>query len=138
MHLYDYCIINDGGVSFIVTTAARERTLKHPPAYIGATYAASNLNHNSHVQDFWRDAYQDVGKRGLYKEADVTPSEIKCAEIYDNFTPTIVFALRRLWLLRTGQRPRMGAQAPASRLPNSCPVNTCGGHTSESYMRATR
>src|SRR5690242_12119167 len=76
LRLYDYCIINDGGVSFIVTTAEKAKTLKHPPAYIGATYAASNLNHNYHVQDFWWDACQDVGKR-LYKEADVTPSEIK-------------------------------------------------------------
>ena len=129
LRLFDYCIINDGGVSFIVTTPEKARTLKHPPAYIGATYAASNLNHNYHVQDFWWKACQDISRR-LYKEANVTPSEIKVAEVYDNFTPTIVFALEGFGFCERGKghewvrdgRIELGGQIP-------------GEHVRRTYLR---
>jgi acetyl-CoA acetyltransferase len=133
LRLYDYCIINDGGVSFIVTTAEKAKTLKHPPAYIGATYAASNLNHNYHVQDFWWAACQDVSRR-LYKEADVTPSEVKVAEVYDNFTPTIVFALEGFGFCERGKGHEW-VRDGRIELGGQLPVNTSGGHTSESYMQ---
>jgi len=133
LRLYDYCIINDGGVSFIVTTAEKAKTLKHPPAYIGATYAASNLNHNYHVQDFWWEACQDVSRR-LYKEADVTPSEVKVAEVYDNFTPTIVFALEGFGFCERGKGHEW-VRDGRIELGGQLPVNTSGGHTSESYMQ---
>ncbi len=133
LRLFDYCIINDGGVSFIVTTPEKARTLKHPPAYIGATYAASNLHHNYHVQDFWWEACQDISRR-LYREADVTPSEVKVAEVYDNFTPTILFALEGFGFCERGKAHEW-VRDGRIELGGQLPVNTCGGHTSESYMQ---
>ncbi|HEY4297697.1 MAG TPA: thiolase family protein, partial [Paraburkholderia sp.] len=36
LRLYDYCMINDGGVALIVTTAERAKKLRKPPVYIEA------------------------------------------------------------------------------------------------------
>jgi acetyl-CoA acetyltransferase len=133
LRLYDYCIINDGGVAFIITRPEKARTLKHPPAYIGATYAASNLRHNYHVQDFWWDACQDISRR-LYREADVTPTDVKVAEIYDNFTPTTIFALEGFGFCERGKGHEW-IRDGRIELGGELPVNTSGGHTAESYMQ---
>jgi acetyl-CoA acetyltransferase len=133
LRLYDYCIINDGGVAFIITTPEKARTLKHPPAYIAASYAASNLRHNYHVQDFWWDSCQDISRR-LYKEAGVTPSEINVAEIYDNFTPTTIFALEGFGFCERGKGHEW-VRGGRIELGGELPVNTSGGHTAESYMQ---
>jgi acetyl-CoA acetyltransferase len=72
--------------------------------------------------------------RRVYKEADVTPSEIKCAEVYDNFTPTIVFALEGFGFCERGKGHEW-VRGGRIELGGQLPVNTCGGHTSESYMQ---
>ncbi|RIK43777.1 MAG: lipid-transfer protein, partial [Chloroflexi bacterium] len=72
LRLFDYCIINDGGVAMIVTTAEKAKTLKQPPVYIGATYSATDLTNYYTTHDFFYGAIQDIAGR-LYREADVTP-----------------------------------------------------------------
>ncbi len=133
LRLYDYCLINDGGVAFIVTSADRARGLRHPPAYIAATYTASELTNFYTVRDCFYGACRDVAGR-LYKAAGVSPGDIDCAQIYDNFTPTILFALEGFGFCPRGQG---GSWVQGGRIERGgeLPINTGGGHTSESYMQ---
>ena len=133
LRLFDYCLINDGGVALIVTTAARAKTLPHPPAYIAATYATSALTNYYTTKDCFYAACQDVAKR-VYAAADITPSEIDCAEIYDNFTPTILFSLEGFGFCERGKSGDW-VQGGRIELGGELPINTNGGHTSESYMQ---
>lgn len=133
LRLFDYCIINDGGVAMIVTTAEKAKTLKQPPVYIGATYSATDLTNYYTTHDFFYGAIQDIAGR-LYREADVTPSEIDLAQLYDNFTPTQFFALEGLGFCERGTAYEW-AQGGRIALHGEVPVNTSGGHTAESYMQ---
>jgi len=133
LRLYDYCLINDGGVAFIVTSADRAKGLRHPPAYIAATYAATELTNFYTVRDCFYGACQDIAQR-LYPAAGVGPRDIDCAQIYDNFTPTILFSLEGFGFCPRGES---GAWVQGGRIERGgeLPINTGGGHTSESYMQ---
>lgn len=133
LRLYDYCLINDGGVAFIVTSADRARGLKHPPAYIAATYTATELTNYYTVKDCFYAACRDVAGR-LYKEAGIGPGDVDCAQVYDNFTPTILFALEGFGFCPRG---KSGSWVQGGRIERGgeLPINTGGGHTSESYMQ---
>lgn len=133
LRLFDYCLINDGGVAFIVTSAARARDLKKPPVYVAATATTADLNNVYTSDDFFYHACTDVAGR-LYAAAGIGPKEVDCAQIYDNFTPTILFSLEGFgycprgqgWEWVKGGRIEKGGELP---------INTSGSHTAESYMQ---
>ncbi len=133
LRLYDYCLINDGGVAFIVTSAAGARRFKHRPAYIGATYTASALTNFYTQTDCFYSTCRDLATR-LYRTADVSPRDVDCAMIYDNFTPTILFSLEGFGFCPRGKSGTW-VQGGRIELGGELPLNTCGGHTSESYMQ---
>lgn len=133
LRLLDYCIINDGGVAMIVTTAEKAKTLKQPPVYIGASFTASDLTNYYTTRDFFQGAMQDIAGR-LYAAADVTPADIDLVQLYDNFTPTQFFALEGFGFCDPGTAHRW-AQDGRIALDGDLPVNTSGGHTAESYMQ---
>ena len=43
LHLFDYCLINDGSVALIVTTAERARDFPKPPVYVRGFGTATKL-----------------------------------------------------------------------------------------------
>ena len=133
LRLYDYCIINDGGVAFIVTRADRARDLRQPPAYVAATYSATELTNFYAVRDYFYGACQDVAKR-LYPAAGISPSDVDCAQVYDNFTPTVLFSLEGFDHCPRGESGSW-VQDGRIELGGELPVNTSGGHTAESYMQ---
>jgi len=133
LRLFDYCIINDGGVATIVTTVEKAKTLNQPPVYIGATYSATDLTNYYTTHDFFYGAMQDIAGR-IFKTADVTPSEVDFAQLYDNFTPTQFFALEGYGFCERGTAHKW-AQGGRIALDGELPVNTSGGHTAESYMQ---
>jgi acetyl-CoA acetyltransferase len=133
LRLLDYCLINDGGVAFIVTSAERARDLAKPPVYVSATAGAGDLTNSYTSTDFFGHACRDVAAR-VFAAADVTPSDVDCLQVYDNFTPTILFSLEGFGYCRTGEAwdfVRDGRIEVDGKLP----VNTSGGHTAESYMQ---
>jgi acetyl-CoA acetyltransferase len=133
LRLYDYCLINDGGVALILTTAERARDMKKPPVYISATATATDMSNYYMSKDMFYSALQDIAKR-LYPAAGITRADVKCAQIYDNFTPTVLYTLEGL-----GFCPRGAAgawiQGGRIRRGGELPLNTSGSHTSESYMQ---
>ncbi len=133
LRLFDYCLINDGGVAMIVTTPEKAKSLKQVPVYVGATFAATDLTNYYTTHDFFYGAIKDIADR-LYKAADVTPSEVDFAQLYDNFTPTQFFALEGLGFCERGTA-HTWAQGGRIELDGELPVNTSGGHTGESYMQ---
>ncbi len=133
LRLFDYCLINDGGVVFIVTSAERARDLRKPPVYVGAIAAAADLTDHYTSDDFFYAACRDVAGR-LYPGAGVSPTDVKCAQIYDNFTPTILFSLEGFGFCERGEAWQW-VQNGAIELAGTLPVNTSGGHTAESYMQ---
>jgi acetyl-CoA acetyltransferase len=133
LRLFDYCIINDGGVAFIVTIAERAAKLAKPPVYVSATAARADLTNFYTSPDSFQTACRSVADE-VFKAAQVTPADIDVAEIYDNFTPTVLFSLEGFGFAKPGQSWEW-IRDGRIELGGDLPVNTSGGHTAESYMQ---
>jgi acetyl-CoA acetyltransferase len=134
--LLDYCLINDGAVCLILTTAERAKDLKQPPVLIsgvGAKEAFTDSAISNFAPNFWYDELQDVARQ-VYGMAGVGPSDVDLFLPYDNFSPTVLFSLEGLGFCAQGESGAFvegGTLAHDGRLP----TNTDGGHLSNSYMQ---
>ena len=133
LRMLDYCLINDGGVAFIVTSAERAKDLRKRPVYVSATAASSDLTNFYTSDDLFYGAGQQLAGK-VYRDAGLDRSDVDCAQIYDNFTAIVVLSLESLGFCEPGtgwQWIRDGR----IELGGELPVNTSGGHTAEGYMQ---
>jgi acetyl-CoA acetyltransferase len=134
LHLLDYCLINDGGVALILTSAERARDLKQPPVYVRGYGMATTLAGSMFPpDDFWRASMRKAGEKS-FRMAGVTPADISTLMIYDNFTPTVLFSLEGYGYCGEGESGPFVAEGHLA-LGARYPTNTSGGHLSESYMQ---
>ena len=137
LRLLDYCLINDGGVALIVAEASRARRMGGTPVFIDGVGRA-DLNREatslgSRVVDFYRPA-QRLASRQLYEMASVGPEDVDALLVYDSFSCHVPFALDGFGYCAEGEAGRFLSQTsigPGGTLP----INTGGGHLSETYMQ---
>jgi acetyl-CoA acetyltransferase len=137
LRLFDYCLINDGGVALIVTTKDRARRLSKPAIEVAAI-AKKDLNRDAtmlrpRLSEFYHSAHHEVA-RNIYEAAGFGPESINLIQIYDSFSVHVPIALEGFGFCKPGEASslvRNGALAPGGRLP----TNTSGGMLSESYMQ---
>jgi len=133
LRLLDYCLINDGGIAMILTSAERAKDAKQKPAFMRGFAMESRLAEGEFSNDFGRACMQSVAKR-LYDMGGVGPEDMDALMIYDNFSPTVLFNLEGYGFCPVGES---GAWVQGGRLElgGEYPTNTNGGHLSESYMQ---
>lgn len=138
LHIYDYCMINDGGVAMILMSADKAKSLaKKKPAWIsgigrydlqtGATSLVPRL------EGFYRPGHARTGEQ-LFNMAGIGPKDVSGLMVYDSFTPHIPFALEGYGYCGHGEAAKFFRDTGIS-LERGLPINTHGGHTSESYMQ---
>jgi acetyl-CoA acetyltransferase len=129
----DYCLINDGGVAYIVTSLARARDLRCVPVRVLSSAVSGAMSYYYGTDDCWFGALQSL-RPHLYGQAQVDPGDLHLAQIYDNFSVAAVFALEGIGICERG-----GAGdwllAGNHRRDGRLPLNTAGGHLSESYQQ---
>ncbi|MGH3660599.1 MAG: thiolase family protein [Micromonosporaceae bacterium] len=132
LHLLDCCLISDGGVCVIVTAADRAHSGRQAPAWLsgmGQAYTTRTLER----EDWWYVPHQREALDRAYAMAGVGPADVDVAQLYDNFTISVL-----LWLEHGGfcNEGEGGAFVEGGRiqLGGELPVNTAGGNLSESYM----
>jgi acetyl-CoA acetyltransferase len=134
LHLLDYCLINDGGVSMIITSTARAKDLQQTPVAILGVGQASQLDGSSMPpEDYWYGACSRAAA-DVYAMADLTQTDMDLLQIYDNFSPTVLFSLEGFGFCPRGESGRW-IQDGRIELGGEFPTNTSGGHLSESYMQ---
>lgn len=134
LHLLDYCLINDGGVAIILTSAERARDRPKPPVYIRGFGQATQLAQSSlPPEDYWHGPMQKVAA-DVYRMADVTHDDLDALMIYDNFSPTVLFSLEGFGFCKPGESGDF-VQNGRLELGGQYPSNTDGGHLSNSYMQ---
>src|SRR5207244_1793906 len=101
LRLLDYCLINDGGVAYIVTTLERARDLPNAPVKIISSATGGAMSYYYGTDDFWFATLRDLASR-LWPKSGVSASELDLAVIYDNFTPAVVFALEGIGVCDQG------------------------------------
>jgi acetyl-CoA acetyltransferase len=137
LRIFDYCLVNDGGVALIMTTRERARSLSKTPIVISGI-GRSDVNTDAtslwpRMIDFYHSGHTEAAAQ-VYEMAALGPSDVDVVGIYDSFSPHIVFALEGFGFFEPGEFKRFaanGALGPGGKLP----VNTSGGHLSESYMQ---
>lgn len=131
-HLLDCCLISDGGVAIILTSAERARDLKQKPVLIsgmGQAYTTQNMER----EDWWYVPHQKDALDRAYKMAGAGPTDIDVAQLYDNFTMSVILWLEHAGFCGVGEGGPF-TEGGRIELGGELPINTAGGNLSESYM----
>lgn len=131
-HLLDCCLISDGGVCIIVTSAERAKDLKKPPVLIagmGQSYTTQNMER----EDWWYVPHQKEALARAFAMAGVGPKDIDVAQLYDNFTMSVLLWLEHAGFCGVGEAGPF-VEGGRIQLGGELPINTAGGNLSESYM----
>ena len=134
LRLFDYCLINDGGIALILTRADRVEAASVPPVYVAGVSTATQLAGSTFPPgDFWYSGLARVA-RALEDQAGIAPKDTDAYMIYDNFTPTVLFSMEGMGICGKGEAADY-VRATDLGLTGAHPLNTSGGHLSESYMQ---
>lgn len=134
LRLFDCCIESDGACAVIVTSAARARGFRHPPAWImGASQGSGSRAIGIIFREDLAVAESTYTAQDVYRSAGVGPKDIDAVMIYDHFTPFIIFSLEAYGFCPRGEG---GPFVEGGRIEfdGELPVNTHGGNHSEAYI----
>jgi acetyl-CoA acetyltransferase len=133
LHLLDCCLVSNGGVAVIVTSAARARELRQPPVYLRG-FGQSAPGDPARAE---RDpaVYTGAGASGglALGQAGIELSDVDVLELYDCYTYTVLVTLEDYGFCAKGEGGEFvadGKLAPGGALP----CNTGGGQLSSYYM----
>lgn len=137
LHLFDYCLINDGGVALIICEAERAKKIRKDPVMIHGV-GRYDLNKGAtslepRLTNYYLPAQRAVAEQ-VFNAAGVGPADISSLQVYDSFSCHIPLALEGYGYCNVGEAGRFMREHGIS-LAQGLPVNTSGGHLSESYMQ---
>jgi acetyl-CoA acetyltransferase len=138
LHIFDYCLVNDGGVSFIVAEAefAKKFAKTHAVWILGTGRSDLNVGATMlepRLTDYYYPAQQEAGKAS-FEQAGVGVEDVDIMLAYDSFSVHVPLALEGYGYCGIGEAGKFLTEygiGPGGKLP----VNTGGGHLSESYMQ---
>jgi acetyl-CoA acetyltransferase len=128
----------DAGIAVVVTSLDRARDLPNPPAVISGGAWVNGRGSGLDIADLhsWPDFTlncQHYLAPRLWASAGLGPSDIDVAEIYDCFSPAVLFGLEGLGFVGRGEAGDFVASGE-TRLGGVLPVNTHGGLINEGYV----
>jgi acetyl-CoA acetyltransferase len=128
-HLFDCCLVSNGGLAVIVTAAERARQLAKPPVYI----LGMGQGHPGGDPAETLTSGAVLAKETAFRMAGVGLQDIDVVELYDCYTFTVLVCLEDYGFCKKGEGGPFvadGKTAPGGALP----VNTGGGQLSSFYM----
>ena len=84
-------------------------------------------------EDWWYVPHQKEALKRAYSMAGVGPKDIDVAQLYDNFSMSVLLWLEHGGFCGTGESGPF-VEGGRIQLGGELPVNTAGGNLSESYM----
>ncbi|HEY6408551.1 MAG TPA: thiolase family protein, partial [Ktedonobacteraceae bacterium] len=92
-HLYDCCLVSNGGIAVILTSAERARSLKQPPVYVlGMGQGAPGDDQRTDREPGIYTGAKQSGATAL-KMVGIELSNIDICELYDCYTYTVLVTL---------------------------------------------
>jgi acetyl-CoA acetyltransferase len=134
MHLFDLCLVNDGGVCLILRRQEMARDMPHPPVFVAGWGDAEVHGAKLHymIRERLRPQFQEAGAQALGM-AGVSLSEIDHFQGYDASSIHLINQIEGYGFVEPGEGLHFckeGHMAIGGRLP----VNTSGGMLSGAYM----
>lgn len=133
LHLFDCCLVSNGGIAVIITSAERARNLKQPPVYIlGLGQGAPGGTRRADREPGIYTGAIQSGRMAL-QMAGIERQDIDILELYDCYTYTVLVTLEDYGFCAKGEG---GAFVADGKLGpgGSLPTNTGGGELSAYYM----
>ncbi len=137
LHLLDYCLVNDGGVALIIAEANYASRHCSHPVYI-ETVGRYDLNRDAtsllpRLDGFYGSAQAEVASQ-IFNSSGFGPEDVSLLQVYDSFSTHVPLALEGYGYCRPGEVGKLfrdqGIGPTGTR-----PINSSGGHLSESYMQ---
>ncbi len=128
----------DGACAVLVTSLERARDLKQPPAIVASTaYRAGarvglDIGDLMLYDDYTRN-FTSLLRDELFRRANLSPSDVEFAQIYDCFTSVVLMGLEGLGLCKRGEAGAFVASGHTA-LEGKLPLNTNGGLLAEGYL----
>lgn len=135
--LFDNCLETDGAGAVIIVSAERAKDMPQPPVSIhafGQGFGAQmqNMTHFYNDDPLVGPAWSTA--KVLWSQADVTPVDVKVAQIYDAFTPLILLSLEGYGFCPPGEGGSFTDDGNCEWGRGKLPINTSGGGLSEAYI----
>ena len=133
LHLLDCCLVSNGAVAVVVTSAERAEALAQPPVHVWGWGQAHPGYVNRRDSEFGLVSGAAQSGPEALKMAGVGVNDIDVRELYDCFTYTTMLTLEDYGFCEKGEGGEFvasGAIAPGG----SHPTNTGGGELSSFYM----
>lgn len=133
LHLLDCCLVSNGAIAVVVTSADRARDLAQPPVHIWGWGQGHPGHRRERGSEFGLVTGAQTSGPIAMKMAGVTVDDIDVCELYDCYTYTVLVSLEDYGFCAKGEG---GAFAASGALGpgGSLPVNTGGGQLSAYYM----
>ncbi|HEX4432414.1 MAG TPA: thiolase family protein [Frankiaceae bacterium] len=132
-HLFDCCLVSNGGVAVIVTSAERAASLRQPPVHVlgwGQCHPGHSLRRSD---DFGLVTGAVRSSATAFAMSGLSVRDVDVFELYDCYTYTVLVSLEDYGLCAKGEGgpfAASGALGPEGRVK----VNTGGGQLSGYYL----
>ncbi|MSQ61491.1 MAG: thiolase family protein [Dehalococcoidia bacterium] len=136
LHLFDYCLVNDGGVCIILRRADKAKDLPHAPVLVDGYGVTTGGKDNTQMQWLVEDmfyTYLSTSGKQAFDMAGMSPKDIDHLQPYDAATVHVPIYLEGFGFTKQGEGLEF-CQDGRIGLGGELPVNTSGGMMSESYM----
>ena len=127
--VFDCCLVSNGGLAVIVTSAERARTLQKPPVYIWGM----GQGHLGGDPSDTLTSGAVLAKGPAFAMADISLRDVDVVELYDCYTFTVIVTLEDYGFCAKGEGGAFAAEhhtGPGGPLA----LNTGGGQLSSFYM----
>ena len=85
-HVFDCCLVSNGGLAVIVTSAERVRTMRKPPVYV---WGMGQGHRGGDASDTLASGAA-LAKEPAFAMADITLRDVQVVELYDCYTFTVI------------------------------------------------
>jgi len=128
-HVFDCCLVSNGGLAVIVTSAERARALQKPPVYV---WGMAQGHRGGDPSDTLTSGAV-LAKEPAFAMAGITLRDVDVVELYDCYTFTVIVTLEDYGFCAKGEGGAFAAEhhtGPGGTLA----LNTGGGQLSSFYM----
>jgi acetyl-CoA acetyltransferase len=133
LHLLDCCLVSNGAVAVVVTSADRARDLPQPPVYVWGWGQCHPGYPNSRGSEAGLQSGATISGKQAFAMAGIGLDDIGVRELYDCYTFTTLITLEDYGFVPKGEGgpfAATGALGPGG----SMPTNTGGGQLSSFYL----
>ncbi|MGC4998433.1 thiolase family protein [Streptomyces sp. DT195] len=134
LRLLDCCLVSNGGVAVVVTTAERAAHLPKPPVHVRG-WAQSHPGYpETRDSTFGLESGAAESGPAALKMAGLSISDVTVAELYDCYTFTALLSLEDYGFCDKGEGGPFAASGALAPGGGRLAVNTGGGQLSSYYM----